>query len=195
MLDASSTASFLLGPDGEILHANAAARALLTEADGLLEGNGRIQAARPTMKKPLHQLVMGGSSKHALVGASPATRSLALERTSAACPLRLLASPVPNYGPSVPGLEAAEGTLLLVTDPEKPIVLRDDVLRAHYGFTSAETEVANGLLTGFSVDEIAALRRVVPGTVRYQIKSIMAKAGTSRQTDLVRLLMSLPRHP
>ncbi len=73
------------------------------------------------------------------------------------------------------------------------MVLRDDVLREHYGLTSAETEVANGLLTGFALKEIAALRKVTVGTVRDQIKSILAKTGTGKQAELVTLLMKLPK--
>jgi len=66
-------------------------------------------------------------------------------------------------------------------------------LREHYSLTEAETEVANGLLTGYSLEEIAALRKVQVGTVRHQVKSMMAKTGTGKQTDMVRLLMTLPR--
>jgi len=52
--------------------------------------------------------------------------------------------------------------------------------------------VANGLLTGYSLEEIAALRRVSIGTVRQQVKAMLGKSGTSRQSDLVRLLLNLP---
>ncbi len=47
---------------------------------------------------------------------------------------------------------------------------------------------------GYSLQEIASLRRVSIGTVRNQLKSIMDKTTTSRQSELVRLLMNLPRH-
>ena len=59
--------------------------------------------------------------------------------------------------------------------------------------TEAETEVANGLLTGYSLEEVAALRKVKIGTVREQVKSILAKTGTSKQSEMVKLLMTLPR--
>ena len=99
--------------------------------------------------------------------------------------LQLLASPV-----SGPGIATV---LLLATDPEEPVILRDDALREHYRFTAAETEVANGLLTGYSLDEIAALRKVKIGTIRDQIKSMLSKTGTSRQMEMVKLLLTLPR--
>jgi len=82
-----------------------------------------------------------------------------------------------------------------VTDPEKPTYLRDDLMRAHYSLTPAETEVANGLLTGYSLEEIAALRRVTVGTIRDQLKNLFGKTGTNRQADLVRLLLNLPHPP
>jgi DNA-binding CsgD family transcriptional regulator len=193
MTDASPTATFLLGADGDILHANAAAHEILREADGFIEDRGRLEAAKPGMRKALRALIRGSSTSGTSMGAFPLSRSLALERTSERRPFQLLASPVPNYGPTIEGLEADSGILMLATDPEKPVVLRDEVLRTHYRFTEAETEIANGLLTGFSVAEIAALRRVTVSTVRYQIKSTLAKTGTTRQTDLVRVLLSLPR--
>ena len=48
---------------------------------------------------------------------------------------------------------------------------------------------------GFALDEIAGLRRVAVGTIRQQLKGIFARTGTNSQTDLVRLLLSLPQTP
>jgi DNA-binding CsgD family transcriptional regulator len=185
MADASATPTFLLGGDGEILHTNAAARKLLQEGDGLIVKQKRMHAAKNTMRKPLRELL---SRAHASVGTFAGSRGakpLALERPSGRRPLQLLASPVPG-----PGLG---GIMLLATDPEKPTAFRDDVLREHYSFTEAETEVANGLLTGYSLEEIAALRKVRIGTVRDQVKSMLAKTATGRQAEMIRLMLTLPR--
>ncbi len=43
--------------------------------------------------------------------------------------------------------------------------------------------------------EIASHRRVSLGTVRNQTKSLLSKTKTDRQSDLVRLLMTLPHPP
>ena len=123
----------------------------------------------------------------------PKAFPLALERAPGRLPLQLLVSPVPKYLSARGEIEGEGSVLLLVTDPEKPVVMRDDVLRLQYGFTEAETEVANGLLTGFTLEEVAALRKVTVGTVRQQLKSIFSKTGVSRQTELVKLLITLPR--
>jgi DNA-binding NarL/FixJ family response regulator len=120
-----------------------------------------------------------------LRGAHAAAKSLSLERPSGRRPLQLLASPIQGQG--------TRGVLLLATDPEKPVVLRDDVLREHFKFTGAETEVANGLLAGYSLEAIAALRKVKIGTVRDQVKSMLAKTGNGQAGEHGKALLTLPR--
>lgn len=48
---------------------------------------------------------------------------------------------------------------------------------------------------GYSTEEISCLRRVSVSTVRQQVKSMLNKTGTSRQSDMVRLFMALPQAP
>ncbi len=56
-------------------------------------------------------------------------------------------------------------------------------------FTPAETDILSGILSGFSVEAIAARRGVSRETVRSQLKSLYAKTGARRQADLIRLLV------
>lgn len=116
---------------------------------------------------------------------------LHLVRTDGRQPLQLLATPLPQTHRSSSGADL----LLLVTDPQRSSSFPDSVLRALYGLTPAETEVANGLLMGYSIEEIASLRHVRLGTVRIQMKSLFSKTGTCRQGELLRLLMTLPQRP
>jgi DNA-binding CsgD family transcriptional regulator len=59
------------------------------------------------------------------------------------------------------------------------------VLQSAYELTAAEVEVALQLLSGHNPDAIASQRSVAIGTVRAQIKSILAKVGVSRQIELL----------
>jgi DNA-binding CsgD family transcriptional regulator len=61
--------------------------------------------------------------------------------------------------------------------------------------TPAEADLAADLLAGLSVREIAADSGRSIATVRTHLASLLGKAGTARQSDLVRLLMRLPRAP
>jgi DNA-binding CsgD family transcriptional regulator/PAS domain-containing protein len=183
--DASNTPAFLLTEKGEILHTNAAARDLLHATDGLLVRNNTLCAANGTMRKQLSALLLQTGRRGGAFSGLPMAKPLSLNRTSTRRPLQLLAAPV--SGPRTASV------LLLATDPEKPVMLRDEELKEHFGLTPAETEVANGLLTGYSLKEIAAFRRVKLGTIRDQVKSMLAKTGTSRQMDMVKLFLTLPR--
>jgi len=62
---------------------------------------------------------------------------------------------------------------------------RAALLQGVYGFTSAETDIALLLARGQSTEAIAQQRKVTAGTVRAQIKSMLAKLGVSRQVELV----------
>jgi DNA-binding CsgD family transcriptional regulator/PAS domain-containing protein len=175
MADASRTATFLLTGRGEVVHRNAAAAELLERRDGL------ALAMRAGLRSLLREAASPGA-----MGAG-AGKAMLLERDAGRSPLQLLASPAPHYG------DGGYAVLLLVSDREKPADVPDEMMRAYFGFTSAETEIANGLLTGYTLEEIAALRRVALGTVRFQIKSLLRKTATSRQADLVRVLLTLPQ--
>jgi DNA-binding CsgD family transcriptional regulator len=67
-----------------------------------------------------------------------------------------------------------------------------EALAALYGLTTAETQIANALLLGRSIAQIAGERGVTAGTLRGQIKSIFRKTNTHRQSELIRLLLSVP---
>jgi DNA-binding CsgD family transcriptional regulator len=81
---------------------------------------------------------------------------------------------------------------LFFFDPETSVALRRDILSSSYGLTSAEADVAELLAQGNELKEIAKRNKVSLNTVRNQLKSIFAKTNTSRQAELVSLLLSGP---
>ena len=66
----------------------------------------------------------------------------------------------------------------------------DKMLRSAFDLTKAETRVVRALTEGRTLAEIAADRGRSLGTIRSQLKSIMAKTETRSQTELVRLTLS-----
>lgn len=60
------------------------------------------------------------------------------------------------------------------------------------GLTPTETVVANHLAMGKRREEIAEAMSVTMPTVNYHLRNIYQKSGTSRQSDAVRLLLSVP---
>lgn len=61
-------------------------------------------------------------------------------------------------------------------------------LVGHFRLTRAEIALCRDLVRGASLDEIAATRRTSIHTVRNQLRTLMEKTGTHRQSELVALL-------
>lgn len=62
-------------------------------------------------------------------------------------------------------------------------------LKDLFGFTAAETRVANALLSGLSVEEIARIGQVRRDTVRAHVKRLLLKTGTRKQGELQKFLV------
>jgi DNA-binding CsgD family transcriptional regulator/PAS domain-containing protein len=182
MLDTSATASLLLGPSGKLLHMNQAARTLVAEQDGIAESKGKITPTNAEHKAEFERLLALSTVADGAGGV------ITLQRKNGGQPLQALISPLHNNGVKLP-----KCALVLVTNPDDHPQFPDAMLKKLYGFTPAETDLANGFLTGLSPEAIAVVRGVSVGTVRSQIKSLLSKTNTQRQVDLVRLLYSLPR--
>lgn len=64
-------------------------------------------------------------------------------------------------------------------------------LKAQWGLTSAEAQLAQQLMHGHSLDEAARHIHVSKNTVRTQLRSLFMKTDTHRQAELVRVLLKL----
>ena len=83
--------------------------------------------------------------------------------------------------------------LVVVIDPElipePPIAM----LRRLYGLTHSEALVATRVLRGEGLRAIADDLSVSQATVKTHLQHVFAKTGTHRQSELVRLLLSISR--
>ena len=192
MADASPTAMLLVSKRGSVIHTNAVAEVLLAAEDVLCLRDGNLVAAAAPAKERLKDLltkmnrILAQTAPHA-----GSTLAIALESTSSDRICNLLAAPL------APELRERTGAdaILLITDPAITVTVPEHVLHSIYGLTKAQSEVANSLLMGFSLEEIAEARGSTLGTVRQQIKAILNRTGTERQRNLVGLLLRVPRTP
>lgn len=83
--------------------------------------------------------------------------------------------------------------VVLIVDPEKRSRIAPDLAAEVLGLTPAESRLAVMLADGHSLREIASRTDRTEGTVRWHLKQIFRKQGISRQTDLVRRVLSLER--
>ncbi len=92
---------------------------------------------------------------------------------------------------SVRSLHSRAAALLLITDLERPIQLRTELLGLVFGLTATEARLARNLMAGKSLREAAARLGISEGHARQRLKSIFVKTGTDRQGELIALLAKL----
>ena len=81
--------------------------------------------------------------------------------------------------------------LVVVVEPGDPPRLDAELVASALGLTKTESQVAVALAMGKTTSDIAKDKGQNISTARFHVKGIHAKLGLSRQTDLVRLVLSL----
>ena len=93
-----------------------------------------------------------------------------------------LGRPLRNEGPDL-------GTSVKVPD-EIDIQRAREILEELYELTRAEADLVRLVSEGRSLEEVARTRGVTINTVRSQLKQVFSKTDTSRQGELVHLVLS-----
>ncbi|MCU4182501.1 helix-turn-helix transcriptional regulator [Bosea sp. BH3] len=81
--------------------------------------------------------------------------------------------------------------MLVVTTTGRSLSIEGSLLCELYDLTRAEAAVANRILEGLTVNEIAVEHGVSRETVRSQVKKVLAKTGCQSQADFIRRLAPL----
>lgn len=78
-------------------------------------------------------------------------------------------------------------------DPDKNFRMDPSCLQQIFDLTPAEARVAVGIASGKDLSDLAVTYGVSVGTVRNQLKSIFAKTGINKQTEIVRVVTNISR--
>jgi len=81
--------------------------------------------------------------------------------------------------------------LVLVIDPASRERINPELVSAMLGLTPAESRIAVLLAQGYSIADIATATGRGEGTIRWHTKQMFRKHNISRQTELVRMVLSL----
>lgn len=190
LLDRLSWGIIVAEEDGKIVTVNAKARALLSAADGLTACRGRLSATSVDDANELARLIREVARTALGIGRHPGG-ALAVRRTSERSSLKLTVAPLAISGVEFLGQERP-AAMIFVSDPEDTPSMPLPSLQRLFGLSRAEARVAAGLAAGKSVNAMAEEHGLSRNTVRVQTQSVLEKTGTSRQAELVRLLLNLP---
>jgi DNA-binding CsgD family transcriptional regulator len=189
-LDTVHHAVLLLDQDRRLMHANAVGDALLSKADGLGASRGLLVAGTAAWTNRLREAL----GRAAGIDGTPA-RATALRLPRPAAGGTLAALVMPFHHEAHWSLPRRPALLVCVTDPTAISVPPAWQIAELFGLTGAEAALAADLLAGESVRQIAERRGRSVNTVRTQLALLMAKTEVTRQSELIRVLASLPRLP
>jgi len=172
--------TLLVDVDGRVLYANPAAEAALRASTVIAQQQDRLVAPQPADTERMQALIER-AARHQAGGET---------RLGAAAGMTAIVTVTPaGRAMTLHSLAPTAVALVMLHDPRgaAPSPAR---LQGTFGLTPAETVLAQGLIAGQRLAEIAATRSVSVETVRTQLRALFRKTGTTRQPDLVRVLLA-----
>jgi len=190
--EAIEDASFgivVLTGDRRIWRCNREAERIMAEGGEIDGRGGKLVARRPIDDAALQRLIAGAvetARGHSCDGGG----SMALAKRASPRPYAVLVAPVPER--VAPLSLAAPAVVVLLTDPDHAPETPARLLRRVYGLTRKEAQLALALAAGATLADAAKGLRIAEGTARRHLAAIFARTGIHRQSELMRLILSLP---
>jgi DNA-binding CsgD family transcriptional regulator len=184
LLDSSPYCVMALGPDLELLLANAQAQALLEQEDGFALLRDRIRVSDPATVQQLQAMATGKCGD----------RSFTFSVTGKEGGRLLLSALAISPAQRDQFANRASGAALMIIGGQRMDISDETMgaLQDGFGLTAAEARLAAFLVEGSGVHGYARARGVSNEAGKYLLKSIYAKTGLSNQTELVALLREAP---
>jgi DNA-binding CsgD family transcriptional regulator len=187
-LDQVSRAIAVVGEGGRVRCANASASAILSKGDGLRTDRGVLAAANADDARQLARATacaLAFARQHVSTRWHPSRVAIRRERGT---PLELVLLPLTERSVCGP----AGHVMVVIHDPDREVALDEALVAELHGLTATEAEIAVGLAAGRTITDIAHARGCTEQTARTHLKRIFSKMGLSRQSDLVRTLLTGP---
>ncbi|MGH6736817.1 MAG: helix-turn-helix transcriptional regulator [Methyloceanibacter sp.] len=185
MLDGMSAGMFLVDASGRIVHANAAAHAMLHEGSFIRAINGRLAAKDADADRTLKDVFAAAGFDDAHVGTSgisvPLLAAGGEQLVAHALPLTSgMRRDTGNAYKAAAALFVHKAPLEAPPPPE--------VIAKTYRLTPTELRVLLGIVEVGGGPEVAEALGVAESTIKTHLKRLYAKTGTNRQADLVKLV-------
>ena len=190
LLDNTRLGVIQLDRSGRILEANDYALEILRRDDGLHDENGTLRAWFPADNTRLQKLLAGALPP---LGGLAAADSMPIRRLGDTRKLMLCINPVES--PALDFGARRVAALVLLTEPRGRPRVDAKLVADLLGLTAAESQVAVMLSEGMTASDIAMATGRQASTVNTLIQRAYRKLGITRQTELMRLVLSLSDAP
>jgi DNA-binding CsgD family transcriptional regulator len=185
-MDLLPTGLILLDERRNIVLKNRGADRILKLNDGIrADGGGpSLEDARQNAE---FQSLIADAIESSRGGQAVSTGFLAVKRPSAKQAFATMVAPLLGNSSQVMG---GAVVAIFIADPVGGRLQDPEVLASLYSLTNSEAELVRLLADGLSLEEVATKRGVSMNTARSHLKHVFAKTGTSRQGELVRLIIA-----
>jgi DNA-binding CsgD family transcriptional regulator/PAS domain-containing protein len=187
LLDANPLGIIVLDERIGVIFANRAARAFTAAQDGLALSTEGLRLCGQRDNGKLQNLIDRALGLAQGEKTRPAGTMQAL-RPSGKRPLSILVAPLCRAAFVLTWARPA--VCIVIADPEREAEVPDQVLRTIYGLTPAEARLAIKIASGMRLQRAADELAISYATARTQLVAVFRKTSTSRQGELVKLLLS-----
>jgi DNA-binding CsgD family transcriptional regulator len=176
-----------LDENGAVLKSNPVADEMLREGDGLRVVNGALRADAAAENRELQRLIKQAMSGET-GGKAAVVDAISITRKASRGKLGVLVRSLPNNGSSKS--KRRPSVALFIRDAERKSEASREMVRRLFDLTPAEAALALALANGLTLDEAADQLHIRKNTARAHLRAIFSKIGVTRQTTLVRVLLS-----
>lgn len=187
-LDHMETGVIGVDVDSRVVFLNQRAESILRKQEWVAIRQGKLTATNSVQAAALEAL----TASAALAGAGRGTQGPNAITVNGKGTLKPLLVTVTPFRSSHFLTEERPCALIFLTDPSAKPAARANITSSLFGLTPAECRLADLLLEELEIGATADRMHLTIGTARFMLKSIFQKTGTHRQSQLVRLLASIP---
>src|SRR5262249_3290099 len=184
-LDGISAGVFLIGEEGQIVHANASGAALLNQRSVLRAAGGRLAAIAADASQELRRTLTTAGGGDAVLGAKGVAMSMSA-RTGERYIVHAL--PLTTGERRRAGAAYAAKAALFVRKATLDAPSRPEAIARTYNLTPTELRVLLAVVEIGGGAGIAEALDIGGATVKTHLHRPFAKPGTARQADLVKLV-------
>lgn len=184
LLDKLHLGVIIIDASGTIISTSPVAELFLAAREGLQRHAGKLRAANSAEDREF-QAAIKGSGEQSPGGGPGASRGLALTKHSGARTLGVIVRPISSGAAGV-----ARRVAVYVRDCDFAPEVESEFVRQIFDFTPAEAAVTRRLISGLSLEDTANSLAISRNTARSHLRSIFSKSGVTRQTELMRLVLS-----
>lgn len=190
-LESLAVGVVLLDEHEHVVHANHRGEILLRNEEGLARRKRCVCVRDANDSGELRQKLVAVRDR-ARSNLAPVPETMLFRPASGQPQLLVFICPVPEYQSFFQGPWPRVTTAVFISNLEDAGLLDHEVLIALYGLTTSEARLACALARGRELTDLSLEWQVSRETLRTHLKRALAKTGTNRQVELVRLLTGQP---